>query len=99
MKGYIFDQILIPYHITKSILLQAQDSTTGDHNLVIIPVNFLDKNNQEYTKSELDQRFFTDNDSVAKYFNDVTNGKIKITGKILNPVKVNMKASDVCRRP
>lgn len=99
LKGYILNGKLIPYEISTGSVLQAQDTNTGKHSLAIIPVNFSDKSNQEYTKQELNNRFFTDSDSVTNYFKDVSNGKININGKIFDPVKVNMRAADICKRP
>lgn len=98
VKGYILDGTFIPYKISKDNVLQAQDEITEEHKIAIIPVNFSDKDNQDYTKTELQNRFFNDSNSVAKYYDSISFGKIKITGKVFDPVKINWSASELCKR-
>lgn len=98
VKGYILDGTFIPYKISKDNVLQAQDEVVEEHKIAIIPVNFTDKDNQDYTKTELQNRFFNDSNSVAKYYDSISFGKIKITGKVFDPVKINWNASTLCKR-
>ncbi len=98
VKGYILEGSFVPYKISKGNVLQAQDQTVVEHKIAIIPVNFTDKDDQDYTKTELLNRFFNDSNSVAKYYESISFGKIKITGKVFDPVKINWSANTLCKR-
>src|SRR5262249_28611671 len=60
----------------------AAADASGTHRVLVLLVNFQDKNTQPFTTSDIYAREFTNSDSVNQYYQQESFGKVSLTGEV-----------------
>lgn len=78
-------------------------STTGEKKYIAVPVNFTDDRSKPYSVISLGSTLFCkprcqSGDSVRSYYDTISNGKLAITGDVMNWWETSLKKDEFCSR-
>lgn len=97
VKGYKLDNIVVASD--QNVNIQQDNpsiSSLDTKRYLVLPVNFTDDRSRPYTLEQIVNRLFGEDNSLRKYYQDQSNGKIFITGVVYPWNKLDFSKSTVC---